>query len=145
MQIAAVKTNKGSEQSVAKLLNEKGSKDIASIIAPEEITGYFFVECKSKEEIRRIIDDIHNARDVLESNATMAEIDKFLEAKNDVKGIDTDDFVEITDGPFKGNKAFIKEVNMREETVTVEMSDATVPIPVTLNGYQIRVLDRDNE
>ena len=44
-------------------------------------------------------------------------------------------------GPFKGERAQVQRIDEAKDQVTVELYEATVPIPVTVRGDQIRVLD----
>ncbi|MFB6138155.1 MAG: KOW motif-containing protein, partial [Halobacteriaceae archaeon] len=46
-------------------------------------------------------------------------------------------------GPFKGEKAQVQRIDEGKDQVTVELYEATVPIPVTVRGDQIRVLDSE--
>jgi transcriptional antiterminator NusG len=73
----------------------------------------------------------------------MAEVESFLEPTSDVEGISEGAIVELTGGPFSGDKAKVTDIDDSNEKVTVEMLDSTVPIPVQVRGDQIRVLDKD--
>ena len=53
------------------------------------------------------------------------------------------DIVELIAGPFKGEKAQVQRIDEGNDQVTVELYEATVPIPVTVRGDQIRVLDSE--
>jgi len=53
------------------------------------------------------------------------------------------DIVELIAGPFKGEKAQVNRIDEGKDQVTVELYEATVPIPVTVRGDQIRVLDSE--
>jgi len=43
----------------------------------------------------------------------------------------------------KGEKAQVQRIDEGKDQVTVELYEATVPIPVTVRGDQIRVLDSE--
>jgi len=47
-------------------------------------------------------------------------------------------------GPFKGDMARVKRVNEAHEEITVEILEAVVPIPVTVRGDMVRVLDKES-
>ena len=51
------------------------------------------------------------------------------------------DIIELVAGPFKGERAQVQRIDEAKDQVTVELYEATVPIPVTVRGDQIRVLD----
>jgi transcriptional antiterminator NusG len=73
----------------------------------------------------------------------MSEVEHFLSSTPDVEGIAESDIVELIAGPFKGEKAQVQRIDEGKDQVTVELYEATVPIPVTVRGDQIRVLDSD--
>jgi len=49
-------------------------------------------------------------------------------------GIAEGDIVELIAGPFKGEKARVQRIDEGKDQVTVELYEATVPIPVTVRG-----------
>jgi len=49
--------------------------------------------------------------------------------------------VELISGPFKGEKAVVKRVDKAHEEITMELIEAMVPIPITVKGDNVRVLD----
>ena len=61
--------------------------------------------------------------------------------RSDVEGIAEGDIIELIAGPFKGERAQVQRIDESKDQVTVELYEATVPIPVTVRGDQIRVLD----
>ena len=52
---------------------------------------------------------------------------------------------ELLEGPFKGKKARVKNIDESNEKITVEMVEAPVPIPVEVRGDYIRVLDKQED
>jgi transcriptional antiterminator NusG len=52
------------------------------------------------------------------------------------------DLVEISSGPFKGERARIVQVDKEKEEVTVEFFEATVPIPVTVKSESVKVIQK---
>ncbi|MBU2560424.1 transcription elongation factor Spt5, partial [archaeon] len=52
---------------------------------------------------------------------------------------------ELISGPFKGEKAKVVRVDVKKEEITVELFEATVPIPVTVRGDSIKVLQKEGE
>jgi transcriptional antiterminator NusG len=51
--------------------------------------------------------------------------------------------VELIAGPFKGEKARVKQIDEAKEEITVELFEAMVPIPVTVRGDHVRVLEKE--
>jgi transcriptional antiterminator NusG len=60
-----------------------------------------------------------------------------------VSGISDGDVVELIAGPFKGEKARVKQIDEAKEEITVELFEAMVPIPVTVRGDHVRVLEKE--
>ena len=80
---------------------------------------------------------------MIDRNVPIKEIEDLMEPKLTVSGMEKGDTVELTGGPFKGERARIVRVEEGKEEATVELFEATVPIPVTVRGDQIRVVDRE--
>ena len=60
-----------------------------------------------------------------------------------VSGIEEGNIVEVIAGPFKGEKARVQRIDQAKEEVTVELFEAMVPIPITVRGDHVRVLEKD--
>jgi transcriptional antiterminator NusG len=60
-----------------------------------------------------------------------------------VSGIVEGDIVELIAGPFKGEKARVQQIDENKEEITVELFEAMVPIPVTIRGDHVRVLEKE--
>ena len=68
-----------------------------------------------------------------------------MEEKPPIKGLDIGDIVELISGPFKGEKAKVIRVDKGKEEVTIELIEATVPIPVTVKADYVRILEKKEE
>jgi transcriptional antiterminator NusG len=143
MGIYAVKTTASQEQTVADMLSEKDNPGIWSILVPSDVTAYVLVEAENENVVDRAIDRIPHANSLVEGETSMQEVEHFLTPKPSVSGVNEGDVVEIISGPFKGEKARITRVDSASEEVTVELVESTVPIPVTVRGDHIRVLDSE--
>ncbi len=58
-------------------------------------------------------------------------------------GIVEGDLVELISGPFKGEKARVQQIDQTKEEITVELIEAMVPIPVTVKGDSVRVIEKE--
>jgi transcriptional antiterminator NusG len=146
IKIFAVKTTVNQERAVANML-EKAAKrenyDIRAILVPQELKGYFLVECPRREIIEQAISGIHHARALVGGVSSLAEVEHFLTPKPSVTGISEGCVVELIAGPFKGERARVKRVDEQREEITIELFDAMVPIPVTVRGDHVRVISRE--
>ncbi|MDI6654553.1 MAG: transcription elongation factor Spt5 [Methanobacteriota archaeon] len=146
--IFAVRTTIGRERSVADMMTTRTSKEgfmIYSILVPCEIRGYVLVEAVNKTEIEKSLRGVSHARGVVEGEVAFPDIEKFFVPKPMVTKVDTGDIVELISGPFRGEKARVVRVDLKKEEITVELFEATVPIPVTTRGDSIKVLRKEAE
>jgi len=144
MAIFNVKTTASQERTVADMIISREEADIHTALAPDSLTSYVMVEADGPAAIERTLEDIPHARGLVSEKPTsIAEVEHFLSPKPDVEGIAEGDIVELIAGPFKGEKAQVQRIDESKDQVTVELYEATVPIPVTVRGDQIRVLDSE--
>jgi len=143
MGIYAVKTTASQERTVADMIATKEEDEVHAVLSPDSLTSYVMVEADGTAVLERLLEEIPHARTIVPGSSTIAEVEHFLSPTPDVEGITESDIVELIAGPFKGEKARVKRIDEGKDQVTVELYEATVPIPVTVRGDQIRVLDSD--
>jgi transcriptional antiterminator NusG len=148
--IFALKTTANKERKVVddivKLLKDHPEFDIKAIMAPDELRGYVLVETPDEyARMEQIVRLIPNARAVVKGETSFAEVEHFLEPKAAVAGIDEGTIVELIAGPFKGEKAVVKRVDAGKEEITVELYESMVPIPITVRGDNVRVIEKAQE
>ncbi|MFA5331722.1 MAG: transcription elongation factor Spt5 [Methanoregula sp.] len=146
--IFAIKTTSKQERTVADnilLAIETKATDIkvTSIIAPNELQGYVLIETpEERNRIEQLVEMIAHARALAKGQTTLAEVGHFLIPKPVVSGIDEGTIVELIAGPFKGEKAVVKRVDSAKEEITVELYESVVPIPITVRGDNVRVVEK---
>ncbi len=146
--ILAIKTQIGYEKNVADEVENRARRSnigILSILSPVTLRGYIFVEVMNPERLREVVRGIRRARGMVEGELALEDIEHYLAPKISVSGMVEGDIVELIGGPFKGEKARIKQIDEAKETVTVELFEATVPIPVTVKGEDVRVIQKEKE
>ena len=143
MGIFAVKTTARQERTVADMIATKEEDEVHAVLSPDSLTSYVMVEADGTAVLERLLDEIPHARSIVPGNSTLAEVEHFLSPTPDVEGISEGYIVELVAGPFKGEKARVQRIDEGKDQVTVELYEATVPIPVTVRGDQIRVLDSE--
>lgn len=146
--VFVVKTTANQERSVANMMAMVARKehlDIRAILAPDELKGYVLVESTSPGIVEQAIQTVPHARAVIKGQSSIEEISHFLTPKPTVTGITEGAIIEITSGPFKGERARVKRVDEGHEEITVELFDAVVPIPITIRGDTVRVLRKEEE
>ena len=146
--ILSIKTQVGKEQNAADLIvsrikNKKLS--IPSILVTPELRGYLFLEGYDKELIKEIIKTISYARNMLDGDIPIEQIEHFLIPASAVAKIAEGDVVEMVSGPFRGETAKVTHIDDTKEEITVELFESVVPIPITVRGEQVRVIKKKDD
>jgi transcriptional antiterminator NusG len=152
--IVAVRTTSGRERQVIDklvMLIKKNNYKIYSIVSPNEIKGYFFVEAESIDDVKVAIYGINHVKGIIEGKehevkeVSMEEIEHFFAPVSEVIKVEERDIIELTSGPFKGDKAKVIRVDKLKEEVVVELLEAAVSIPLTVKMDSIRVIRKKDE
>lgn len=150
--IYALKTSAGQERNVARLLARKvnnASSDsgigISSILVPESLKGYILAESSTKIDLRNPELKVPHLRGVVEGSVgiTFEEAKKFLNPETIISSIQKGSIVELVSGPFKGERAKVVRIDESREEVVLELIEAAVPIPVTVEADQIRIIQKE--
>ncbi|MDR0335235.1 MAG: transcription elongation factor Spt5 [Methanomassiliicoccaceae archaeon] len=144
--VMILKTQIDQERSVVDSLLSKaniGEKDIFAMLSPGNLRGYVFVEGMNTERLREKTRDIRKARSFVDGETSLAEIDHYLTPLSTVVGMVEGDLVELINGPFKGERARVQHIDNNKEEITVELIEAMVPIPVTVKGDSVRIIEKD--
>ena len=142
----AVKTSIGHEKAVADSIASRAKPKpvgVFAILSPATIRGYVFVEAMNTDNLRELVKGVRRTRGIVKGETSFAEIEHFLTPKPIVSGIVEGDIVELIAGPFKGEKARVQQIDENKEEITVELFEAMVPIPVTIRGDHVRVLEKE--
>ena len=151
--IMVLKTQIDQERSVADTLylkavaeaqsNSTKPKDIYAILSPAGLRGYVFVEGMNTDRLLEKTRDIKKARSFIDGETDIEEVGPYLIPMSAVVGIVEGDIVELVNGPFKGEKARVQQIDQAKEEITVELIEAMVPIPVTVKGDSVRVIEKE--
>ncbi len=143
--IMVLKTQMDQERSVTDSLVSKAGtgEDIYAILSPVGLRGYIFVEGMNTDRVREKSRDIRRARAFVDGETSLDEISHYLVPVSAVIGIVEGDIVELINGPFKGEIARVQMIDHNKEEITVELVEAMVPIPVTVKGDSVRVLEKE--
>ncbi len=142
----AVKTSIGHEKTVADAIASRAKPKpvgVFAILSPATIRGYVFVEAMNTDGLRDLVKGVRRTRGIVKGETSFGEIEHFLTPKPIVSGIVEGDIVELIAGPFKGEKARVQQIDEAKEEITVELFEAMVPIPVTIRGDHVRVLEKE--
>ena len=143
--IFVVKTVAGQEKNAAELIYVKVKIDnlpILSILVPESLRGYIFVETMGSHIVDQAISGIKNVKSKISGKVQYSEIEKYLVVKPIIDEIEVGYIVEVTGGPFKGMKAKITKVNKVRSEATLELLEATFTLPITVHADYLKVVDK---
>jgi transcriptional antiterminator NusG len=144
--IYAIRTTANKEKNVAERIADRVRTDhyeINAIVVPG-LKGYILVE-GDKGSIDKAYRGVAHARGLVEGETDVGEIEHFLAPKPAVTNLSEGFIVEVMSGPFKGEKAKIVRVDTSKNEVTIELIEATVPIPITVPAESVRVLEKEGE
>ncbi|RQD83959.1 MAG: transcription elongation factor Spt5 [Methanocalculus sp. MSAO_Arc2] len=147
----AIKTTSKQERAVADAIFRTVERrlidiKVSSVIVPEELKGYVIVESpEGRGRIQELIEQIPSARSVVPGETRFEEVQHYLVPKPVVSGIEEGTIIELIAGPFKGEKAVVKRIDLGKEEITVELYESIVPIPITVRGDHVRVIERKGE
>ena len=142
MPIYTVRTTSGREVIVLDLLTSKiraEGLDVKTVFHPAEIKGYIFLE-GSLGNVQKTIQGVMHVKGLIQKPVRLEEIQHFLEYKKERIKVEIGDTVEIIGGPFKGEKGKINRIDKVKDEVTVELLEASIPIPVTIATEFVKVL-----
>lgn len=148
--IVALKTQVGKEVEVARDLGNKIKQNkidyVFSILVPGEtskLKGYVFVETIQPDRILSFIKNVKGIKGVVKGEMDISEILHYLTPKAAVETLQVGDFVELVDGPFKGERGRIIEIDTANDKIVVELTESLVPIPITVKAGSVRVLEKE--
>ena len=147
MSIFTLRTTVGRENAVMETLGNKirntGAQGSA-MLHPDELKGYIFIE-GDVPSIEKAIAGVPHIRGLIRKEAKIEELKKFLETKHVEIKLNRGDIIEITGGPFKNEKGKVTRVDEAKEEVTVELLEAAIPIPITVQIDSVRLIKGQEE
>ncbi len=148
--IVALKTQVGKEVEVARDLGNKIKQNkvdyVFSILVPGEtskLNGYVFVETIQPDRILSFIKNVKGIKGVVKGEMNISEIMHYLTPKAAVETLQVGNYVELVDGPFKGEKGRIMEIDAANDKIVVELTESLVPIPITVKASSVRVIEKE--
>lgn len=138
--ILTARTTRGREKTAINEMRSKIKSDnleIKAVFHPQELQGYVFIEGKEKD-IRKLSEDIRHLRGIIDQEVGVEKIEKYLSDEQEDIKLEVGDKVDVVGGPFKGEEAQIKRIDETNREVTIELLDAAVPIPTTVDVGTVR-------
>ncbi|MDD5171696.1 MAG: transcription elongation factor Spt5 [Candidatus ainarchaeum sp.] len=144
--IYTIRVTSGQEKILSEILMKKARAEklsIYSIVHVENVKGYLFVESDDENTLVKLIQKVKHVKGFLKQPVTLAEIEKLVKAeKQPALIIESGDTVEMTSGPFKGERAKVLKIDEAKDEITVELIEVAVPIPVTVKSKTVRLFQK---
>lgn len=145
--IIVIKTTIGQEVKIARDIGLKAKMEeqdyIFSILVPSDVKGYIFIETLYPDRTMGLLRTVRGARNMIAGEVQLKEIENYLISKAAVESLEVGNYVEVTEGPFKGEKARITHVDMGKDEITLELQNAIVPIPLTVKADSVKLLEKE--
>jgi transcription termination/antitermination protein NusG len=146
--IHTIRVTSGQEKIIAEILMKKGKAeklDIYSIMHVENVKGYVFVETSDENTLVKLIQKVKHVKGFLRQPVTIDEIETLVKAeKQPSMVIERSDIVEMSSGPFKGERAKVLNIDEAKDEITVELIEVAVPIPVTVKSKMVKLFQKAN-
>ncbi|MDH7563601.1 MAG: transcription elongation factor Spt5 [Candidatus Bathyarchaeota archaeon] len=143
--IFAVKTTTGQEKNVARLVAAKVEMNrirVKAILVPEALRGYVFMEAEGPHFVEEAIAGIKHVRSRVPGIVSFSEIERYIVKKPVIEELNESDIVEVTGGPFKGMRAKITRIDKSKAEVTLELLEATFPLPITVHSDYVKLVEK---
>lgn len=144
--IHTIRVTSGQEKIIAEILMKKAKAeklDVYSIVHIENVKGYLFVEAADENTVVKLIQKVKHIKGFLKRPITVAEIENLVKAeKQPALVIESGDIVEMSSGPFKGERAKVLKIDEAKDEITVELIEVAVPIPVTVKSKMVKLFQK---
>jgi len=128
-----------------KVLSKREDHGIYAIFRPETVKGYVFVEAQGLTSVVDLTRGAPGSKGVIKTPIQFAEVEKYFEREGERVVVNERDIVEVVSGPFKGDKAKVVRIVPGKDEIVIEVLNVAVPIPITLNIDDIRVVESAEE
>ena len=147
--IYTVRVTSGQEKILAQMLEKKARAeklDVYSVVYIENIKGYLFVEVPDKNVLAKLVQKVRHVKGFLTTPVKLDEIKKLIAlTKQPIMVVEVGDLVEMSSGPFKGERAKVVKVDEPRDEVTVELIEVAVPIPITVKSKMIKIFQKASQ
>ncbi|MEW6036166.1 MAG: transcription elongation factor Spt5 [Candidatus Micrarchaeota archaeon] len=147
--IHTIRVTSGQEKIIAEILMKKARAeklDVYSIVHVENVKGYLFVESNDENTLVKLIQKVKHVKGFLKKPVTVAEIENLVKAeKKPALIIEAGDIVEMSSGPFKGERAKVLKLDEAKDEITVELMEVAVPIPVTVKSKMVKLFQKADQ
>jgi len=142
--IIKVTTNK--EERAVDMISERAEKKalkVYSVLRPHGLRGYVLLEAEDRESAEEAVFNLPYVKGIIGKTLSYDEIKNMVEPSATTISIKEGDIVEILSESFKKEKAKVLRIDKQKEKVVVSLLGAVVPLPVTINLDNVKVVRRE--
>jgi len=142
--IIKVTTNK--EERAADMIAERAEKKnlgVYSVSRPHGLRGYVLLEAEDRESAEEAVFNLPYVKGIIGKTISYEEIKNMIEPSATTISVKEGDIVEIISDSFKKEKAKVLRIDKQKEKVVVSLLGAVVPLPVTINLDNVKVIRRE--
>ncbi|MBU0590831.1 transcription elongation factor Spt5 [Candidatus Micrarchaeota archaeon] len=147
--IYTIRVTSGQEKIIAEILMKKSRSeklDVYSIVHVDNVKGYLFIESSDENTLVKLIQKVKHVKGFLRSPIALSEIENLLKTtQKPTLVIEPGDTVEMSSGPFKGERAKVVKIDDAKDEITVELIEVAVPIPVTVKSKMVKLFQKLEE
>ena len=144
--ILTIRVTSGQEKMLSEILTKKARAeklDVYSVVHVENVKGYLFVECPEENTVAKLIQRVKHVKGFLKKPVTLDEISELIKAsKKPALSVEVGDIIEMSSGPFKGERAKVLKLDDAKDEITVELMEVAVPIPVTVKSKMVKLFQK---
>jgi transcriptional antiterminator NusG len=147
--IYTIRVTSGQEKILSEILTKKSRAeklDIFSLVYVDAVKGYLFVEANEENSVVKLIQKVKHVKGFLKKPVTLEEIGKLIKTtEKPLLVVEIGDIVEMSSGPFKGERARVTYLDEAKDEVTVELLEVAVPIPVTVKSKMVKLFRKKGD
>ncbi|MFH1787664.1 MAG: transcription elongation factor Spt5 [archaeon] len=142
--IIKVTTNK--EERAVDMIAERAERKsirVYSVSRPHGLRGYILLEAEDRESAEEAVFNLPYVKGIIGKTIGYEEIKNMVEPSATTISIKEGDIVEILSDSFKKEKAKVLRIDKQKEKAVVSLLGAVVPLPVTINLDNVKVIRRE--
>ena len=144
--ILTIRVTSGQEKMLSEILTKKARAeklDVYSVVHVENVKGYLFVEAPDENTLAKLIQRVKHVKGFLKKPVSLEEIKELIKAsKKPALTVEVGDLIEMSSGPFKGERAKVLKIDDAKDEITVELMEVAVPIPVTVKSKMVKLFQK---
>ena len=139
-----IKVSVGKEEKLIldlqKVLKKNNEEDVYSVFSPKNIKGYIFAETINQQKLLDALRGLPNYKGVIRNPIKFEEVEKYFSTSKEIIEVAERDIVQVISGAFRGERAKVTRLIAGKDEIVIEPLDTPVPIPITLNISDVRVI-----